>query len=116
MFGPDTALMFDAIQISALVAAVTGGAVYMALRWTRTSKNRRAVDKVANSDLEERVRTAFEATGYKKPFQIKITLDDEAEFIDVKVKSGLDEETIGLKFETPDGRLLVRVDTDGDGR
>ena len=55
MFGPDTALMFDAIQISAAVAAVTGGAVYMVMRWTRTSKNRRAVDRVANSDLEKRV-------------------------------------------------------------
>lgn len=56
MFGPDTALMFDAMQISAVVAAVTGGAVYFAMRWTRTSKNRRAVDKAANSNLEERVR------------------------------------------------------------
>lgn len=56
MFGPDTALMFEAIQMSAVVAAVTGGAVYFALRWTRTSKNRRAVDDAANSDLEERVR------------------------------------------------------------
>lgn len=66
--------------------------------------------------LEARVRTAFEATGYKKPFQIKITLDDEAEFIDVKVKSGVDEATIGLKFKKRFGRLMVRVDTDGDGR
>lgn len=56
MFGPDTALMFDAIQISAVVAAVTGGAVYFAMRWSRTSKNRRAVDQAANSNLEERVR------------------------------------------------------------
>ena len=66
--------------------------------------------------LEDRVRAAFEATGYKKPFQIRITLDDEGELIDVKVKSGLDVAAIGLKFETPDGRLMVRVDTDGDGR
>ncbi|KEO89019.1 hypothetical protein EH31_13310 [Erythrobacter longus] len=56
MFGADTALVFDALQMSAVIAAVTGGAVYAAMRLRRKSKNRRAVDQVAGSDLEERVR------------------------------------------------------------
>jgi len=56
MFGADTALVFDAMQMVAVAAAVTGGAVYAAMRWRRKSTNRRAVDEVADSDLEARVR------------------------------------------------------------
>lgn len=56
MFGPDTALMFDAMEISAVVAGVTGAAVYFAMRWRRTSKNRKVIDKSQGMDLEERVR------------------------------------------------------------
>lgn len=56
MFGADTALVFDALQMSAVIAAIAGGAVYAAMRWRRKSQNRRAVDQVAGSNLEERVR------------------------------------------------------------
>ena len=56
MFGPDTHLIFGAMQMSAVVAGVTGGTVYLLMRWRRTSKNRKAIDSAANSDLEERVR------------------------------------------------------------
>ncbi|EAQ27728.1 hypothetical protein NAP1_09047 [Erythrobacter sp. NAP1] len=56
MFGPDTALMFDAMQMSAVVAGVTGAAVYFAMRWRRTSKNRKVIDRSEGMNLEERVR------------------------------------------------------------
>ncbi|MEL7454849.1 MAG: hypothetical protein AAFY42_03965 [Pseudomonadota bacterium] len=56
MFGADTALVFDALQMVAVTAVVTGGAVFAAMRVRRKSHNRRAIDQVANSDLEERVR------------------------------------------------------------
>lgn len=56
MFGADTALVFDALQMSAVIAAIAGGAVYAAMRWRRKSQNRRAVDQVAGSNLVERVR------------------------------------------------------------
>jgi len=66
--------------------------------------------------LEERVRVAMAATGYNKEFTVKITLDDDADFVDVHVTSEGVTESIGLKFETPDGRLMIKVDTDGDGQ
>ncbi len=56
MFGPDTQLIFGAMQMAAVVAGVTGGGVYLFMRGRKTSKNREAVDRAANSDLEERVR------------------------------------------------------------
>lgn len=56
MFGPDTQLIFGAMQMAAVVAAVTGGGVYMLMRARKTGKNRKAVDRAASSDLEERVR------------------------------------------------------------
>ena len=56
MFGPDTLLIIDAMQMSAIVAGVTGAAVYLAMRWRRTSKNRRVIDQAADMNLEERVR------------------------------------------------------------
>jgi archaellin len=56
MFGADTALVFDALQMVAVTAVVTGGAVYAAMRVRSKSKSRQAVDQVANSSLENRVR------------------------------------------------------------
>ena len=56
MFGPDTALMFDAIQMIAIAAGITGGAVYLFMRKRKTSANRKVVDQVKGLDLEERVR------------------------------------------------------------
>ncbi|TRD12047.1 hypothetical protein FGU71_09375 [Erythrobacter insulae] len=38
MFGPDTALMMDAIQIAALAAAVGAGGIYLALRLSKSGK------------------------------------------------------------------------------
>lgn len=66
--------------------------------------------------LEERVRVAMVGTGYSDPFEVSITLDDAAEFIDVKITSGTVSEEIGLKFESPQGKIMVFVDTDGDGQ
>jgi len=68
------------------------------------------------SALEERMRVAMAGTGYAEPFVVEVSLDDAAEFIDVKVTSGGVEEMLGLKSVTPDGRIMVYVDTDGDGR
>ena len=56
MFGPDTLLIIDAMQLSAIVAGVTGAAVYLCMRWRRTSKNRKVIDQAADMNLEERVR------------------------------------------------------------
>lgn len=56
MFGADTQLVYDALQMSAVIAAVTGAAVYAAMRWHKKSTNARAVDSAAGSDLESRVR------------------------------------------------------------
>lgn len=56
MFGADTPLVYDALQMSAVIAAVAGGAVYAAMRLRRKSHNRQAVDQVAGLNLEERVR------------------------------------------------------------
>ncbi|MEL7188759.1 MAG: hypothetical protein AAGK17_04330 [Pseudomonadota bacterium] len=56
MFGPDTALMFDAIQMVTIAAGVTGGAVYLFMRKRKTSANRTVVDQANELDLESRVR------------------------------------------------------------
>ncbi|WP_298308437.1 hypothetical protein [uncultured Erythrobacter sp.] len=56
MFGADTALVFEALQMSAVIGVVTGGIVYVAMRFRRKSKNCRAVDQVAGSNLEQCVR------------------------------------------------------------
>ncbi|MEL7198700.1 MAG: hypothetical protein AAGL10_10325 [Pseudomonadota bacterium] len=56
MFGPDTALMFDAIQMVGLAAGVAGAAVYLLMRRRKTGTNRRAVDQASELDLEQRVR------------------------------------------------------------
>ncbi len=56
MFGPDTALMFDAIQMVAIAAGVSGGAVYLLLRRRKASTHRKVIDQASNLDLESRVR------------------------------------------------------------
>lgn len=56
MFGPDTQLVFDAMQMAGVVAAITGGVVYLLMRKRKTQRNRDAIDDAKNSDLEERVR------------------------------------------------------------
>lgn len=57
MFGADTALVFDALQMGAVVAAVATGAVYLALRkpWQGKARSEPARDR-PKTDLEERVR------------------------------------------------------------
>lgn len=55
MFGADTALVFDAIQMVAIAAAFTGGAVYLIMR--RKPKATKAEAPTASADdLESRVR------------------------------------------------------------
>ena len=55
MFGADTSLVFDAIQMVAVAAGFTGGAVYLMMR--RTRKAAVAEAPAARKDtLEERVR------------------------------------------------------------
>ena len=55
MFGPDTALMFDALQIAGL--AITAGAVgaWLLLR-RKSSSNARAITNSRSGSLEDRVR------------------------------------------------------------
>jgi hypothetical protein len=57
MFGADTALVFDALQIGAVVAAAAAGAVYLALRkpWQSKALSEPAKER-PETDLEERVR------------------------------------------------------------
>ncbi|MEO1730749.1 MAG: hypothetical protein AAFR64_08425 [Pseudomonadota bacterium] len=58
MFGPDTNLIFGAIQMAAVTAAFTGGAVYLLMRRKRKGASDAAKINAptAQSDLEERVR------------------------------------------------------------
>ena len=59
MFGPDTNLIFGAIQMAAVTAAFTGGAVYLLMRRKRkgaSSDSAKIEAPTAQSDLEERVR------------------------------------------------------------
>ena len=45
-----------------------------------------------------------------------VTLDDENEFIDVSVTHGKVTATRSLRVESPiTGKVILRVDTDGDG-
>ncbi|MEM7701780.1 MAG: hypothetical protein AAF251_07570 [Pseudomonadota bacterium] len=57
MFGADTNLVFDALQMVAVAAAFTGGAVYLIMRRSR-GKSETPVEPAAQptGDLEERVR------------------------------------------------------------
>ena len=56
MFGADTQLVFDAIQMAVIAAGLAGGAVYLGMRRRQSSPNRQAIDPVSKSTLEERVR------------------------------------------------------------
>lgn len=56
MFGADTALVFDALQIAVVAAAVTSGGMFLLLRRAKAAKNRKVIDQASNLDLEERVR------------------------------------------------------------
>jgi len=61
MFGPDTELIFGAMQMAAVVAGVTGGAVFLLVRkpWKKKTKSPDApaapAQPSAKTDLEERV-------------------------------------------------------------
>lgn len=57
MFGADTALVFDALQMAAVIAGVTGGVVYLAVRkpWTKRPDSRET-SAPTRSDLELRVQ------------------------------------------------------------
>lgn len=54
MWGADTPLVIDALQMAAVAAIVGGGAVYAVLRLRR--KSRPAVEPHPKSNLEERVQ------------------------------------------------------------
>lgn len=57
MFGADTNLVFDAIQMVAVAAAFTGAAVYMIMRRSRGKTGTSNVNAAEPAgDLEERVR------------------------------------------------------------
>lgn len=56
MFGADTQLVFDAIQMAVIAAGLAGGAVYLGMRRRKSSQKREAIDQVSKSTLEERVR------------------------------------------------------------
>ena len=55
MFGADTPLVFDAIQMVAVAAAFTGGAVYLIMR-RRPKAETAEPAATQKDDLEERVR------------------------------------------------------------
>lgn len=56
MFGPDTDLMFGAMQMAGIVAAITGGAVFLVMRRSKAKKTNEPTEKLSKGDLEERVR------------------------------------------------------------
>lgn len=55
MFGADTPLVFDAIQMVAVAAVVTGGGVYLLMR-SKRKKSAPTNSAPAEDDLEQRVR------------------------------------------------------------
>ncbi len=55
MFGPDTALIMDAIQIGLLALGAGAGGAWLMLRH-RSSHNSDAITKAQSGSLEERVR------------------------------------------------------------
>ena len=56
MFGADTALMIDAMQIAALAVAAGAGGAWLLMR-RRTSRNSEVIERSSSSgSLEERVR------------------------------------------------------------
>ncbi len=54
MWGADTPLVIDALQMAAIASVVGGGAVFALLRLR--SKTKAASDRPAKSNLEERVQ------------------------------------------------------------
>lgn len=56
MFGPDTELIFGAMQMAAIVAGITGAAVYLLMSRRKSVRNRDAVDRASKLDLEQRVQ------------------------------------------------------------
>lgn len=55
MFGPDTALVIDALQIAALAVAAGAGGAWLLMR-RRTSLNSEAIERSSTGSLEDRVR------------------------------------------------------------
>ncbi|RJY08088.1 hypothetical protein [Aurantiacibacter aquimixticola] len=55
MFGPDTALVFDALQIASLAVAAGAGGAWLLMK-RRASRNLRIIDEGQTGSLEERVR------------------------------------------------------------
>lgn len=55
MFGPDTALMMDAIQIAVIAVAAGAGSTWLLLR-RKASRNSQAIERSQNGTLEDRVR------------------------------------------------------------
>lgn len=55
MFGADTALVMDALQIAALAVAAGAGSAWLILR-RRTKRNVTAIEQNQAGTLEERVR------------------------------------------------------------
>jgi len=55
MFGADTALVFDALQMVGVAALATGAGVYAVMRRRKTTRNREAIDSTPKSNLEQRV-------------------------------------------------------------
>lgn len=55
MFGPDTALVIDGIQIGLLALAAGAGGTWLMLR-RRTLRNTRIIEESQTGSLEERVR------------------------------------------------------------
>ncbi|WP_271077227.1 hypothetical protein [Aurantiacibacter sp. MUD61] len=55
MFGPDTALMMDAIQIAVLALGAGAGGAWLMMR-RRNSRNSAAIKQAQSGSLEERVR------------------------------------------------------------
>ena len=55
MFGPDTALVIDAIQIAGLALAAGAGGAWLVFR-RRIARNTRAIEHGRAGSLEDRVR------------------------------------------------------------
>ena len=55
MFGADTPLVMDALQMAAAIAAAAAGTVYLVMRRRKTGVGKTAVSSSIKNNLEERV-------------------------------------------------------------
>ncbi len=61
------------------------------------------------------ITRALSEAGFLSP-DVRVTGDDEAEFLDISARHDGEEAQVSLRWEDGRGHVLVRIDEDGDGQ